>query len=73
MYMVGVEDSRGGQGPLEWVEEGVVLGHVLEVQGAQGILAVHRLSSGSEAEMRWLPWNLQRMPTWTKSGQYCEL
>lgn len=42
-------------------------GHLLQKE-AQDVLAGNRLSSGSEAEMAWLPWNLHRFPTWTKVG-----
>ena len=35
-------------------------------EGAQDLLAGYGLGSGSEAEMARLPWNLQKVPPWTK-------
>lgn len=68
---VGVAGQQGwSRGLQSGVNEGLVLGHackglVLQAR-AQGILADDRLGSGSEEEMGWLPWNLQRVPTLAK-------
>lgn len=72
---VGVPGQQGGAGLSEWVKLRVgtlvclAMDWVLQEE-AQDILADQGLSSGSEAEMGWVPWNLQKGPTWTNVGQY---
>lgn len=68
---VGSQDSRVEHWPPEWVNSVagslpcLVRAWVLQEE-AQDILTDDVLSSGSNAEMGWLPWNIQKAPTWTK-------